>query len=138
MVKGLLQDGKLGVFNEEHAVVYQVRNAENVMPSDFDVKISVTANIGSLTIYVMISDGSRVISNSIVVLTYEGNFQITKCVYADADVYAVYDVSSDVSFVLDSSKIGYNTYRTQVDTELENFKNKQSIVDVETNFKNYL
>lgn len=121
----------------DNTVTFQVRGAESA-PENYDIKISLTGYINSIRIQVMISTTEGTIDNSIVLLSLNANNEITDCIYANKDVYAIYNAEADKSYYLDSSKEGASTMKTQINSILTDFEKSNSYIDLSTNIKDIL
>ena len=119
------------------AITYQVRGANSV-PENFDVKIMLSAYLESIRLNLMISTADGVVDNCIIVLTYNKDFEVIDFIYANKDVYAIYNPETDMSYYLNSSHTSAGSIREEIDTTLENFEISNSLIDAKTNMKNLL
>ena len=121
----------------DNAITYQIRDAATV-PANYDLKILLTGYLDSIRLNMMLSDTERIIDNSIIVLTYNSAYEVTDCIYANKDVYAIYNAEADKSYYLDTSKEGATAIRTELDKVLTDFQNANSLIDLSVDMKSLL
>ena len=125
LVKNMVEEDAVEIYN--NTIIYQVRNATELSPQNFDVKLLVTAGESLIRIQIYVSSGDDLIESDHLVFIFNESLNVTSFIFASntdytGEIYSFYDVAADKTYVLDKENEHYLTYQGEVSEVLENFE----------------